>query len=39
MSIHIVTDSTSDIPEDRRAGLSISVIPLYLTVNGQSYQG
>ena len=38
MSIHIVTDSTSDIPEDRRADLCISVIPLYLTVNGQSYQ-
>ena len=38
MSIQIVTDSTSDIPEDRRAALSISVIPLYLTVNGQSYQ-
>ena len=33
-----MTDSTSDIPEDRRADLSISVIPLYLTVNGQSYQ-
>jgi len=38
MTIHIVTDSTSDIPEDRRADLSISVIPQYLTVNGQSYQ-
>jgi len=38
MTIQIVTDSTSDIPEDRRAALSISVIPLYLTVNGQSYQ-
>jgi DegV family protein with EDD domain len=37
MSIHIVTDSTSDIPDNVLVDLPISVIPLYLTVNGKSY--
>ncbi len=38
MNIYIVTDSTSDIPEDRLAEFPIIVVPLYVTVNGHSYQ-
>ncbi len=38
MSIHIVTDSTSDIPQDLLADLPITVLPLYVILNGESYQ-
>lgn len=38
MNIHIVTDSTSDIPKERLATLPITVLPMYVIVNGQSYQ-
>lgn len=37
MSIHIVTDSTSDIPPDLLKDLPITVVPLLLTLNGESY--
>jgi DegV family protein with EDD domain len=37
MNIHIVTDSTSDIPDNILDDLPISVIPMYVTVNGKSY--
>lgn len=38
MSIQIVTDTTSDIPESLRETLPITVIPLYITLNGKSYR-
>jgi len=38
MSIHIVTDSTSDIPPALLETLPITVVPLYITLNGKSYQ-
>jgi len=38
MKIQIITDSTSDIPEKVLEGLPIRVLPLYITVNGESYQ-
>lgn len=38
MSIQIVTDTTSDIPESLLAALPITVIPLYITLNGKSYR-
>jgi DegV family protein with EDD domain len=38
MNIQIVTDSTSDIPEEVLRNLPIHVIPLYITLNGESYQ-
>ncbi len=38
MSIKIVTDSTSDIPLQLQKELDITVIPLYINLNGQSYQ-
>jgi len=37
MNVHIVTDSTSDIPKDLVASLPITVIPVYITLNGKSY--
>lgn len=37
MQIRIVTDSTSDIPDEIRRDLSIEVIPLYVNLNGKSY--
>ncbi|MEL7644736.1 MAG: DegV family protein [Anaerolineaceae bacterium] len=37
MSIKIVTDSTSDIPQQVREELDISVVPLYVNMNGKSY--
>ncbi len=37
MSVHIVTDSTSDIPKSLVEELPITVVPLYITVNGESY--
>jgi len=37
MSIKIVTDSTSDIPQQVREELDISVLPLYVNMNGKSY--
>lgn len=37
MKIHIVTDSTSDIPQEVLHDLPISVLPLYITLNGKSY--
>ncbi len=38
MSIHIVTDTTSDIPASVLQTLPISVISLYITLNGKSYK-
>lgn len=38
MSTHIVTDSTSDIPSNILTELPITVLPLYVTLNGKSYQ-
>lgn len=38
MSIHIVTDTTSDIPESVFQTLPISVVPVYITLNGKSYK-
>ncbi len=38
MSIHIVTDTTSDIPPALQQTLPISVIPLYIALNGKSYR-
>lgn len=38
MNIQIVTDSTSDIPEAVLRDLPIRVVPLYITLNGKSYQ-
>jgi len=38
MTIHIVTDSTSDIPQEVLKTLPISVVPLYITLNGENYQ-
>ncbi len=38
MNIHIVTDSTSDIPKKISSVLPITVIPLYITLNGESFQ-
>lgn len=37
MSIHIVTDTTSDIPEAVLKTLPISVLSLYIALNGKSY--
>lgn len=37
MKLHIVTDSTSDIPEAILQDLPISVLPLYITLNGEGY--
>ncbi len=38
MNIQIITDSTSDIPEEFLSDLPIRVVPLYITLNGDSYQ-
>jgi len=38
MNIQIITDSTSDIPQEVLQGLPIRVLPLYITVNGESYK-
>lgn len=38
MSIQIVTDTTSDIPPALLKTLPITVIPLYITLNGKSYR-
>lgn len=38
MNIQIVTDSTSDIPESTLNKLPITRVPLYIVMNGQSYQ-
>jgi len=38
MTIHIITDSTSDIPQEVLEELPISVVPLYVTLNGENYQ-
>jgi len=37
MSVYIVTDSTSDIPNEILNDLPIIVIPLYVILNGKSY--
>ena len=37
MSVYIVTDSTSDIPQDLLEELPIIVVPLYVILNGKSY--
>lgn len=37
MSVYIVTDSTSDIPNDQLDDLPIIVVPLYVILNGKSY--
>ncbi len=37
-SVAIVTDSTSDIPEDHAEALNINVIPALLTIDGQTYR-
>ncbi len=38
MTVHIVTDSTSDIPRAVLETLPISVVPVYIMLDGQSYQ-
>ena len=38
MSIYIVTDSTSDIQQELVETLPIIVVPLYVILNGKSYQ-
>ncbi len=38
MSIQIVTDSPSDIPPDLAASLPITVVPVYINLNGKSYR-
>ncbi len=38
MSIQIVTDTTSDIPASVLETLPITVIPLYITLNGKSFR-
>jgi len=38
MTIHIVTDSTSDLPPDLVKTLPVTVIPLYITLNGKGFQ-
>jgi DegV family protein with EDD domain len=38
MNIHIVTDSTSDLPPALLNELPITVVPLFITLNGKSYQ-
>ena len=38
MNIQIITDSTSDIPQEVLQGLPIRVLPLYITVNGESFK-
>lgn len=38
MSIHIVTDTTSDIPQPVLQTLPIAVIPLFIVLNGKSYK-
>ena len=38
MSIQIVTDTTSDIPEAVLQTLPISMVPVYITLNGESYK-
>ena len=35
---NIITDSTSDIPQDVLQDLPIKVVPLYITVNGESFK-
>ena len=37
MSIQIVTDSTCDLPESVRNEFAVTVVPVYINVNGQSY--
>jgi DegV family protein with EDD domain len=37
MSVHIVTDSTSDIPKSLVEQLPITVVPLYIVLNGESF--
>jgi DegV family protein with EDD domain len=37
MSVYIVTDSTSDIPQELIDDLPIIVVPLYVVLNGKSY--
>jgi len=37
MSVYIVTDSTSDIPNEILNDLPIIVVPLYVILNGKSY--
>lgn len=38
MTIHIISDSTSDIPQEMLKDLPISIIPLYITLNGKGYR-
>ncbi|MFN2215475.1 MAG: DegV family protein [Anaerolineales bacterium] len=38
MKIGLVTDSTSDLPEDLVISLGIRVIPAIININGQSYE-
>jgi len=38
MTIHIFTDSTCDLPQDIVESLPISVVPLYITLNGKDYR-
>jgi DegV family protein with EDD domain len=37
MRVHIVTDSTSDLPEEVIVGYGITVIPLYINIGEESY--
>ncbi len=36
--VHIVTDSTSDIPAELLAGLPVTVVPLKIEIDGQVYR-
>ncbi len=37
MTIHVVTDSTGDIPEEIAANLGITIIPAYVNIDDRSY--
>ena len=38
MSVRIVTDSTADLPHELVEELGITVVPVYVSLNGQSYR-
>jgi DegV family protein with EDD domain len=38
MTVHVVTDSTADIPADEAAALGVTVVPLNILIGDQSYR-
>ena len=38
MRITLVTDSTSDLPQDLRGRLGVRVVPLYVNLSGAIYR-